>query len=144
MYYFVRAGVGGGERAECSGFRWSNQKIFHLFLDNLEHIPDLNCVLELEWVLVIMNAFMIFNVLFKFFSFPFHSNRSNIYKNAFYALILFSARWDCSWSFHSFLWKNNHSLRTTPSPNCHHCNMCAVIFMEWCVINRFSPQKNYG
>ena len=92
---YQRPGKGGG----VVGFEWGEgkgssavgsgdqiKKIFHLFLDDLEHIPDLKCILELEWVLVNINAFMIFNVLFKnFLSFPFHSftNCSNIYKNAF-------------------------------------------------------------
>ena len=76
--------------------RWvqviKSKKISHLFLDDLEHIPDLKCVLKLECVLDNMNELLILNVLFKnFLSLRFHSftNRSNIYKNAFYAKFFF-------------------------------------------------------
>ena len=35
------------------------EKIFQLFLDDLEHIPDLKCVPDLERVLDNKNAFLI-------------------------------------------------------------------------------------
>ena len=50
------------------------------------------------------------------FSFRFFTNRSNTFKNTFYVFVLFSERWDCSWSFHSFLWKNDRFPGTMPSP----------------------------
>ena len=53
-------------------------------------------------------------VLFSFRSF---TNSSIIFKNAFYAFVLFSERWDRSWSFRSFSWKNDRSPGTTPSPS---------------------------
>ena len=55
-------GEGKGSSAVGSGDQI--KKIFHLFLDDLEHIPDLKCILELEWVLL---------MFFSKISFPFHS-----------------------------------------------------------------------
>ena len=49
-------------------------------------------------------------ILFRSFT-----NRSNIFKNTFYAFVLFSKRWDRSWSFRLFSWKNDPSPGTTPS-----------------------------
>ena len=62
--------VGGGPKGVGSGDQI--KKIFQFFLDDLKHIPDLKCVLNLERVLDNMNAFLILNVLFKTFrSYPF-------------------------------------------------------------------------
>ena len=57
----------------------------------------------------------ILNVLFKQFLFRSFTNSSNIFKNAFFAFVLFSERWDNSWSFRLFLWKNDRPPGTTPS-----------------------------
>ena len=62
----------------------------NLFLDDLEHIPDLKCVPDLERVLDNKNGFLILNVLFKQFSFRSFTNHSNIFQNAFYTFVLFS------------------------------------------------------
>ena len=54
------------------------------------------------------------------FSFCSFTNRSNNFKNAFYAFVLFSEWWDRSWSFRLFSSKNNCSPGTTISPRpCH-------------------------
>ena len=63
------------------------QKIFQLFLDDLEHIPDLKSVLDVERVLDNINALLISNVLFK--NFGSFTDRSNIFKNMFYAFVFF-------------------------------------------------------
>ena len=44
-----------------------SKKSFELVLDDLEHIPDLKCNLDLERILHNKNAFLIFNVLLKKF-----------------------------------------------------------------------------
>ena len=50
------------------------QKNFNFILDDLEHIPDLKCVLDLERILDNMKAFLTLNVLFEnFLSVPFCS-----------------------------------------------------------------------
>ena len=97
---------------------WSIQKIFQLFLDDLEHIPDLKCILDLECILDNMNAFLILNFLFKNFCsvlFCSFTNCSNIFKKAFYSFVIFLEWWDRAWSFWLFLWKNDLSPRTTPA-----------------------------
>ena len=44
-----------------AGLEWVG--VFKLFLDDLEHIPDLKCIPGLECVLDNKNAFLILNVL---------------------------------------------------------------------------------
>ena len=78
-------------------------------LDDLEHSPDLKCVFELGRVLDNMNSFLILNILFKKFPIRSFTNRSNILRTFSVRLFFFSERWDCSWSFRLFLWKNNRS-----------------------------------
>jgi len=60
-----------------------------------------------------------FNRSFQAIRFPFRSftNRSKIFKNAFWAFVFFSERWDRSWSFRSFSGKNDRSTRKVPSPS---------------------------
>ena len=67
--------VGGRPRPKASGFSCDQiKKILQLFLNDLEHISDLKCILNLERVLDNMNAFLILKNLFKnFCSLPFRS-----------------------------------------------------------------------
>jgi len=74
-----------------------SKKNFNFILDDLEHIPDLKCVLDLERILDNMKAFLILNVLFENFLFVLFLYKSfQHFKNVFYAFVLFSVQWDRS------------------------------------------------
>ena len=106
-------------RASDSGTR-ENLLIFlsfNMLVSYLKYVPDLKCVLDNK------NAFLIWNVLLK----KFHSLPLQIVpiflRTRSIAFVLFfeMTRWDLSWSFHSFSWKNDRSWGTTPSPTCYSC-----------------------
>ena len=90
-------------------------------------------------------------VLFSFRSF---TNRSNIFKNAFYAYVFFLEQWDLSWSFRLFSWKNDRFPGTTPSPTQNlsrvqkeTTQMCLkttlkVLFLKYSFIKNLKHKKN--
>ena len=86
-----RLGNGGRFRVAL-GLRWSNQKIFYQFLDDLEHIPDLKYFLDLKCFLDNKTTFLILNVLLRNFYFILFSsfvNPSNNFKIFSMSLFLF-------------------------------------------------------